>query len=142
MTADEQATRTMVEQLEAAWNASDSVSFASHFTDDASFIHIFGGEVDGRAAIEAIHRQILDTVYKDSHNNYTVLGTRFVRPDVAIALIHARLQFYETGEPREIQARPPMVAAREKGKWQVVALQNTRISEMPGAVKASGGSAS
>lgn len=136
MTADEQAIRTMVGQLEAAWNAGDSIGFASPFTDDATFIHIFGGEIDGRVAIEAIHRQIFDTLYEGSHNSYTVLGIRFVRPDVAIAYIRAHLKFSEGGEPREIHARPTMVATKENGKWRLVAFQNTRISEMPGAAKA------
>jgi uncharacterized protein (TIGR02246 family) len=136
MTVDEQAIHTMVGQLEAGWNAGDGVGFASHFTDDASFIHTYGGEIDGGVAIEAVHRQILDTLYKGSHNEYTVLGIRFVRPDVAIVLVRAHLQFYEGGEPREIPARPTMIGAEEDGIWQVVVFQNTRISEMPGAAKA------
>ena len=137
MTTDEQAISNLVGQLEAAWNEGESISFASHFTDDASFIHIYGGQIDGRIAIEGLHRQIFDTVYKGSRNNYTLQDIRFVRPDVAIALIRAHLKFYERGEAREIQARPTMVAVMENGKWQVAAFQNTRISEMPAAGKTS-----
>jgi len=53
MTADEQAIRDILIQLEVAWNGADSRSFAAPFAEDANFIHIFGGQLDGRPAIEA-----------------------------------------------------------------------------------------
>jgi len=53
MTKDEQAISQIVTQLEAAWNAGDSLKWASHFKNDASFIHIYGGQLDERGAIEA-----------------------------------------------------------------------------------------
>jgi uncharacterized protein (TIGR02246 family) len=142
MTTDERALSQIVAKLEEAWNAGDSAAFASDFTDDASFIHIYGGRLDGRPAIEAVHRQIFDTIYKGSHNHYMLQGIRFIRPDVAIVFVQARLKFYEAREAREIQARPTMIAVRENGRWQLAAFQNTRISEMPAAVKTPGGHAS
>jgi hypothetical protein len=56
MTTDEQALHDMVKHLESAWNASDSKAWTSQFADDATFIHIYGGQLDGRAAIEGSHR--------------------------------------------------------------------------------------
>ena len=56
MTTDEGATQAILQQFETAWNAYDSVSIAALFADDANFIHIFGGQLDGRTAIEAAHR--------------------------------------------------------------------------------------
>ena len=137
MTKDEQAISEMVSQLEAAWNAGDSIKWVWYFKDDANFIHIFGGQLDGRVAIEASHREIFDTVYKGSHNKYTVQAIRLVRPDVAIAFIRAHLEFYEGGQSREIHARPTMVVVKDNGRWQVVAFQNTKVSELPGAMKIS-----
>ena len=64
MTADETGIQEVVKQLEDAWNASDSRSFAAQFAEDATFIQIFGGQLDGRAAIEGSHRAIFDTIYK------------------------------------------------------------------------------
>ena len=58
---DEQSIRDILKQLEAAWNASDSGRWTSFFADDAIFIHIFGGQLDGHAAIEGAHRVIFDT---------------------------------------------------------------------------------
>jgi uncharacterized protein (TIGR02246 family) len=135
MTEDEQAIGKIVGQLEAAWNTSDSTGFAAPFMDDATFIHIYGGQLDGRVAIEASHRQIFDTIYKGSYGKFTLESIRFVRPDVAILLVHGYLKFYEGGEMRETHARPTMVAAKENGKWQIVAFQNTKVSDLPGALR-------
>lgn len=142
MTKDEQAIGEMVRQLEAAWNAADSKAWASNFTDDASFIHIYGGRLDGRAAIEMAHRQIFDGIYKGSHNNYALQDIRFVRPDVAVVHVKAHLKFYEGGEPRDIHALPTMIALKDDGNWQVAAFQNTRVSEMPKASQVSSAHAS
>ena len=142
MSTDEQALRTMVEQLVTAWNTADSAGFSAHFLDDATFIHIYGGELVGRGAITAAHQQIFDTIYKGSRNHYTIVGIRFVRPDVAVVRLQARLQFYPEGKPREIEARPTIVAVREGGKWQIVTFQNTRITEMPNLANAAGGTKS
>lgn len=135
MASEEQEIRKIVEEIVAAWNSSDSVRFAAPFAEDAIFIHIYGGQLDGRAAIEASHRLILDTIYKGSYNEMKLQSVRFVRPDVAIAHLVAHLKFFEGGETREMQTRPTIVVARENGKWQIVALQNTRVSELPGAIK-------
>ncbi|MGC2109524.1 MAG: SgcJ/EcaC family oxidoreductase [Candidatus Korobacteraceae bacterium] len=132
MTSDERALHGLVYQLEAAWNAADGASFAALFADDADFIHILGGYYTGRAAIEAGHRMIFGTIYKDSTVRYSVEKIRFVRPDVAIILLRQHLQFAEEGAARELDARPTIVAESRNGQWQIAALQNTRISEVGG----------
>ena len=138
MTTDEQALSQIVAKLEEAWNAGDSAAFTSYFTDDATFIHIFGGQLDGRTAIQAIHRQIFDTIYKGSRNHFTLQRIRFLRPDVAMVFVHAHLKFNDCGQPRKILARPTLVVVKENGRWQAAAFQNTWISEPPAAIKAPG----
>ncbi|MBZ5607329.1 MAG: SgcJ/EcaC family oxidoreductase [Acidobacteriia bacterium] len=136
MTNDEQAIQDILRQLEAAWNASDSVGFAAAFAEDANFIQIFGGQLDGRGAIEASHRSIFDTIYKDSRASFMLRSIRFVRPDVAIVFTKTRVELAADGATPEIEARPTMVVVKEQGKWQIMALQNTKISEMPAAAQA------
>jgi uncharacterized protein (TIGR02246 family) len=140
MTPDERAIQDLVKGLEDAWNAYDSKSFAAPFAEDANFIQIFGGQLDGRAAVEASHRAIFDTIYKGSQASFTLRSIRFVRPDVAIAFTRAHLKFFAGGEAREIETRPTLILVREQvkeqGTWQIVAFQNTRISEMPAAAQA------
>src|SRR5439155_6750342 len=121
---------------EIAWNAYDSVSIAALFVEDANFIQIYGGQLDGRTAIEAAHRHIFDTIYKGSHATFTLRNTRFLRPDVAIVFARAHVKFREGNEAREIETRPTLIVVKEQDKWQIVAFQNTKISEVPAAAQA------
>ena len=72
---------------------------------------------------------------------YGVERLRFVRPDVAIAFVHARLSSWlavGVDDPRreahvgarmtENQARPTMILAKSGDRWQIVAFQNTRVA--------------
>ena len=135
MTNDEKVLHGLVYQLEAAWNAADAASFAALFAEDADFIHILGGYYTGRAAIEAGHRMIFGTIYKGSSVRYSVEKIRFLRPDVAdhfsspvSAISRGRCDATSWRHGRTIIAEKP------DGKWQIVNLQNTRITEA-GAVQ-------
>lgn len=136
MTSLEQPIHEILNQMETAWNRSDSASFAALFAEDATLIQIFGGQLDGRAAIEGSHRVIFDTIYKGSHASFQVQSIRFLRPDVAVVFTRARVKFQENNQPRELETRPTMVVVNERDQWQIVAFQNTRISEMPSAAQA------
>jgi uncharacterized protein (TIGR02246 family) len=144
VTNDEQSIRQIVNQLEAHWNSSDSAGFAGPFAEDAEFVDILGRHHKGRAAIETGHRQIFDTIYRGSRNRYTVEQIRFVRPDVAIAFMHASLLSRLGGavdDPRrtlranhtqtmsEAEARPTIVLSKDRGQWKIVSFQNTKIAE-------------
>jgi uncharacterized protein (TIGR02246 family) len=135
MTADQQAIQGILQHLEAAWNRYDSASFAAVFAEDANFIHIFGGQLDGRVAIEAAHRNIFETIYKGSYARFTLPNIRFLRPDTAVVFARAHVKFKEGIEVREIETRPTLVVVQEQDKWQIVAFQNTKISEVPAAAE-------
>jgi uncharacterized protein (TIGR02246 family) len=130
MTGEERALHGMVYQLEAAWNAADGAAFASPFTEGADFVHILGGYYAGRSAIEAGHRMIFGTIYKGSTVRYSVEKIRFLRQDVALIFLRQHLQFSEAGQPRELEARPTIVAEKVEDTWRIAALQNTRISDV------------
>jgi uncharacterized protein (TIGR02246 family) len=136
MTTEEAAIQTMLQRIETAWNAYDSVSIAELFAEDANFIQIFGGQLDGRTAIEAAHRVIFNTIYRGSHASFMLRSIRFVRPDVAIVFARAHVKFKENNETREIETRPTLIVVKEQAKWQIVAFQNTKISEVPTAAQA------
>ena len=119
----------MVYQLEGAWNAADSASFAALFAEDADFIHILGGYYTGRAAIEAGDRMIFGTIYKGSSVRYSVEKIRFLRPDVAVFSLRQYFQFQDGGAASELQGRPAILVEKVGGSG-IVALQNTRITEV------------
>jgi uncharacterized protein (TIGR02246 family) len=83
---------------------------------------------------------IFGTIYKGSAVRYSVEKIRFLRPDVAIIFLRQYLQFHEGGFPTELEARPTLIADKRDGKWQIVLLQNTRITEAGGASKDKSGS--
>ena len=136
MTTDKGAVKAILQQLETAWNAYDAVSFAASFAEDANFIHIFGGQLDGRAAIEAAHKVIFNTIYKGSNASFTLRSIRFLRPDVAAVFARAHVRFKKGNETREIETRPTLIVVKEQAKWQIVVFQNTKISEVPAAAQA------
>ena len=129
MSGDEKSLHEMVYQLEAAWNAADGQGFAEAFAEDADFIHLLGGYYTGRTAIEAGHRMIFGTIYKGSTVRYSVEKIRFLRLDVAIVSLRQYLQFKEGGTASDQEARPTIIAEKRDGKWQIVNMQNTRITE-------------
>jgi len=93
-----------------------------------------GGSI-GRVAIEGAHRVIFDGIYKGSRNHSTGRGIRFPRPDVAIVLVEAHLQFSEHGQARKIHARPTLIVGKEAGRWVIEMFQNTRITEPPSGIR-------
>jgi uncharacterized protein (TIGR02246 family) len=136
MTTDEIAIQDILKQIETAWNSYDSASLAAVFAEDANFIQIFGGQLDGRTAIEAAHRVIFNTIYTGSHASFMLRSIRFVRPDVAVVFARAHVQFKEGNEKREIETRPTLVVVKEQAHWRIVAFQNTKISDVPTAAQA------
>jgi uncharacterized protein (TIGR02246 family) len=111
------------------------VSFAALFAEDANFIHIFGGQLDGRTAIEAAHRVIFNTIYRGSHASFMLRSIRSVSTDVAVVFAQMHVKFKENNETREIATRPTLIVVKEKAKWRSVIFQNTKVSEVPPAAK-------
>ena len=136
VTTDEQAIQAILQRFETAWNAYDSVSIAALFVEDANFIQIYGGQLDGRTAIEAAHRHIFDTIYKGSQATFRLRSIRLLSPEIAIVFARAEVRFKEDGAMHQIETRPTLIVVKEQSKWHVVAFQNTKVSEVPAAAQA------
>ncbi len=113
--------------MQNGWNANSGQQFAEPFADDADYVIVNGVHVQGREAIGVGHQQIFDTIYKGSNNTLSVEQIRFIRPDVAIAHVHAHLKFNAGGEPQKASARSTWVLAMESGEWEIAAFQNTPL---------------
>lgn len=122
----EEQIRDLVKWLEISWNSSASAGFATPFAEDADFINILGMHYNGRSSVEAGHRRIFDTIYKDSRSTWSVEKVRFVRTDVAIAFVRVRL---ELCNGKVLEARPTLTLEKSVERWQIVAFQNTLIGE-------------
>lgn len=122
--------RTLVSHLEDCWNRADAKGFAGVFAEDADFIHILGGYYNGRAAVEAGHRMIFETIYKNSVNKWELIKIRPLTDDSALVFTLSRLEFNQGPNRVTMQARPTITAERRDGKWQIAAFQNTLIKDL------------
>jgi uncharacterized protein (TIGR02246 family) len=127
--ADENAVRQIVQQLQDGWNAHDGKAFAAPFATDADYVIVNGMKIKGREEIEKGHTGIFTTIYKDSHNVATFKGVRFLRPDVAVAHVEWNLEFTMGGEKRKAQAMNTLVLTKDGGKWSIAAFHNTPIQQ-------------
>ncbi len=123
----------IVQSLEDAWNTGDGAGFAAAFAEDADFVNVYGMHVHGREAIRQGHEFILKGPYAGSRNRYTPESVRLLRPDVAVARVHAVLSIPGGPMAGEHQARWTAVLTEDGGRWQITAFHNTFISPPPGA---------
>jgi uncharacterized protein (TIGR02246 family) len=80
---DEAAIRTVVTRFVEAWNQHDAHAFSLVFAETADFTNVRGVGASGRAAIEAFHAPLFQTMFKASHLTAVVRSIRFLKADVA-----------------------------------------------------------
>jgi len=80
---DETAIHDVVTRFMNAWNQHDVHAFSLVFAETADFTNVKGAGASGRAAIEAFHAPLFQSLFKDSHQTGTVKSLRFIKPDVA-----------------------------------------------------------
>lgn len=131
MPSDDVAIQDIIHRFETAWNCHDSQAVAALFAPDATVIQIFGRQCDGRKAIEASHRHLFNTIYRDSRLTFVEQCIRFVRADVVIVFLRGRLNVMQAHKVLDMETRPTLTLVKETAKWHIVAFQNTRISRLP-----------
>ena len=127
---DEAAVRENVRQLESGWNAKSGASFAKPFAEDADYVVINGMQIKGRGAIAEGHQHIFDTVYKESVLSLSVKQVRMLRADVAVVHVSGRLKTTRGADAQEGDAVITLVMTKEGGAWEIVAFQNTAVSDV------------
>ena len=139
--ADEAAIRKLVAEQTEAWNRHDATAWSKDFAPDADFINIFGGVFQGRAEIEKRHADIFLTLFKDSHTEVTVRRLVFLGKAKDVAVVdtdHVVTGYGElpptvrpSGEPAALRTRMKYVMQKVKGRWLIVAGQNTDVKPRP-----------
>ena len=124
--ADEAAMRESVKQMETGWNTKSGALFAKPFAEDADYVVINGMYIKGRAAIEAGHQRIFDTIFKDTTISLTVKQIRFLRPDVAV--VHVSGQRVGPTKDLTQDAMITIVMTKQKNGWLIAAFQNTAVA--------------
>jgi uncharacterized protein (TIGR02246 family) len=80
---EEHAIRAVMDRFMDAWNHHDAKAFAAVFAEDADFTNVRGMGASGRDKIESFHAPMFATIFRKSHQEYTDIKTRFLRPDMA-----------------------------------------------------------
>ena len=86
--ADQKAIRELMDRFVDAWNRHDAHAFAAVFAEDADFTNWRGVGASGRSKIEEFHAPVFATIFKNSHQKYDDIKTRFIRDDIAAVDVH------------------------------------------------------
>ncbi|WP_420718251.1 SgcJ/EcaC family oxidoreductase [Pyxidicoccus sp. MSG2] len=135
---DEAALRKLVADQTEAWNRQDAAAWSKDFTDDATFINIVGTIFSGRAEIEKRHAFVFGTLFKGSRSEVTVRNLLFLDGGVAVVDTEHQVTGY-AGLPPGVQATTPgvlrtqmrYVLKKTRGRWLIVAGQNTDVKPAP-----------
>lgn len=125
-TNDEEQIRTMISQMEQAWQEADGKKWASHFSEDADFVVWFGQHFVGRETIGGVLHHILHDFYADTESYAEITKIRFPSSDIAV--VHLEFSIYDKGEeiPKRSTTIPMMVLQRTQAGWQIVSFHNTK----------------
>jgi len=129
---DNHTINQIIENVANIWNEHDNHGFADHYAQDAEFVNIYGMASKGREAIETRHIKILETFFKGTQCKVLNITQQEVTPEVVIAHVYWQLNNGNKGSLKE-----PMkgiyihVFVKKHDKWQIIATQNTLISNQP-----------
>ena len=128
------AIRAGMDRLMDAWNHHDTKAFTGIFSEDADFANRRGTGARGRAKIEEFHAPRLATICSQSHQEYTEIKTRFIRPDVAAVAVRSKMTgaIDAQANPRpEREGLLSFVMANNAGQQEIAVLHNPDISALP-----------
>jgi uncharacterized protein (TIGR02246 family) len=128
---DERAIHAVMDQFMEAWNHHDAKAFAAVFSEDADFTNVRGVSASGRSKIEAFHAPVFATMFSKSHQEYTDIKTRFLRPDVAAVDVRWKMtgSTDPQGNPRpEREGLLNFLMEKHDGRWEVVVMHNLETS--------------
>lgn len=121
-------------RMNDAWNAGDATAFAAGFAQDAEFVAFEGTVLKGRDGIVAFHQPLFDTLLKGSRLVAREGGfTRILEPGWAV--VHHRIGVIMPGDDAPLASRDSMqlfVVRWQNDRWEVVAMQNSRIVSLEG----------
>ena len=120
---------TIDHELQPAWNTGNSDAYASHFTEDADLINVFGSHFKGREDIAALMRRILGSIFKNSTTTHMLDSAVLLSDDVILAHLSGRLTVPTESGTREIQNRQTFVLVPEDGQWRIRSFQNTGVND-------------
>ena len=127
MTDDRAAVATIVQELEAAWNAADGARFGVPFTDDADFVTIRAEHLRGREAIAKGHQGIFNSIYRGSTVSYELVSVRPIAPGALVAHVRTELNAPSGPLGGRHNSLFTIVLVQQQNDWRIAAFHNTLI---------------
>ena len=139
---DEHGVRAAVARLARAWNARDAAALADCMTDDVAFVGMLGERYDGREIVELSYRHVFDTILQGSRAVFTVEQVKFLKPDIAVVILHQTVTSHlpqgaiaSTARQRQIsdtlhdcEARTTLTLLRNGRSWLIATFHNTLVA--------------
>ena len=123
--SDETEVRGLYRQILSAWNRRNADAIANVFDVDGVAIGFDGSELDGRADIARIHRQIFAD-HQTGAYVAKVRDVRFLNPDVAVLSAVAGMVLPGQSDlAPDRNAIQTLVAVKRDDEWRVAVYQNT-----------------
>jgi len=136
--SDTQAINGVMDAFVYAWNHHDAKAFANVFSEDADFTNWRGISASGRSKIEEFHAPTFATIFKNSHQTFTDVKIRFIRPDVAEVDVHWEMTGATDAQGNSRPLRRGLlnfVMAKNDGKWWIVVMHNLDLTALPPVAK-------
>lgn len=123
---------------EDAWARNDGVAYASHYALDTEFVNPLGGVVPSRQAVQDVHVFLFGGPFQGSVQTATVRRMSALTGSLVLVDLNVLLTGYrglppgltETA-PGKVWTRGRMLLGKNGGKWEILALQKTRMNEAP-----------
>jgi uncharacterized protein (TIGR02246 family) len=136
---DTAAIKGIVQGQAHAWNRGDAATFAARYSENGTFTNVIGQQIYGKAGFVAQHERIFSTIYKGSHNEFTVDKVLFLRQDVAVVNIDGVLKGATRVPPGlsaaevngEMHVKLQEVMTKEKDGWWIAAFHNVAVMPLP-----------
>ena len=126
------APHAVLAALARAWDAGDAPAYAGQFTEGATYVTFDGRLLDGRQAIEDLHRFLFNGPLRDSRmvsedgGSTTIRSTSQLGEDVAVVVSTGGIQLAGQSELGDRDSVQTLVLTRSGEQWLVAAFQNTR----------------
>ncbi len=131
---DESAIEDVVTRFMSAWNQHDAHAFSLVFAETADFTNLRGAGASGRAAIEAFHAPLFQTLFKSSHQTASVKSLRFIKPDVAAVDVLWEMTGSTDGSGVPIPLRKGLLnflMTKQAGQWSILVMHNLELPVVP-----------
>lgn len=123
---DHKMINQIIEHFSDAWNYQEGEGSADYYAQDADFVNIFGMVFAGKQEIETRHKKIHETILKGSTFEVLYLRLREAKTDVVVAHVYWKVSNIPLNEA--MKGIFTHIFLKNNDKWEIVATQNTQIS--------------